>query len=236
MTFITPSADRALRSPWLAGFGVVTAAHLVLNASGVSGWDSLTKCLLAPLLAAWTLSCGGPRILALALGFCFLGDLFLEFDSLFVVGMAAFAAAHLCFITLFVRRGALDRLRTKPWIAVVLTITAVGLIGWVWGGLEPGLRGPVVVYALLLTGTAALALAVDLRAGIGGLFFLFSDGLIAVRIAERLPPDSRWGSVVVMATYALAIFLLTTAIVLRELRTRHGQRTDCWPRLPEKHS
>lgn len=42
----------AVRSPWLAAFGVVAAVHLVLNGVSVEPADSITKCLLAPLLLA----------------------------------------------------------------------------------------------------------------------------------------------------------------------------------------
>src|SRR5664279_4541420 len=105
-----------IRSPWLAGFAVVAVVHLALNAADLGPWDSITKVLLAPLLAAWVLEQRGPRLLVTALAFCFAGDLLLELDNLFVAGMAAFAAAHVCFIWFFVQRGALPALRARPWI------------------------------------------------------------------------------------------------------------------------
>lgn len=228
----------SLRSPWLAGFGVAVVVHLALVLADARPWDSVTKCLIAPLLAAWVVQQKGPRLLVLALGLCFLGDLFLEIDGAFIAGMVAFAAAHVCFVTFFVRRGALDRLRRAPWIPVALAIAAVVLLVWVWPGLEAGLRVPVLVYAVLLSTTAATALAVDLRAGIGALLFLFSDGLIAARIADRVPEESAFGGFVVMLTYSLALFFLATAIVHKEARSRDGawdptRRTDCWPTMPE---
>ena len=228
----------SLRSPWLAGFGLAVVVHLALVLADAQPWDSVTKCLIAPLLAAWVVQQRGPRLLVLALVFCLLGDLFLEIDGLFIAGMAAFAAAHVCFVTFFVRRGALDRLRARPWIPLALLVAAVVLLVWVWGGLESGLRVPVVVYAALLSTTAATALAVDVRAGVGALLFLFSDGLIAARIAERVPEESVVGGFVVMLTYSLALFFLATAIVFKEARSRRPgfdptQRTDCWPMMPE---
>lgn len=228
----------SLRSPWLAAFGLAVVAHLALLVAQVQPWESITKCLIAPFLAAWVLEQKGPRILVLALVFCLFGDLFLEIDGLFIAGMASFAAAHVCFVTFFVRRGALEAMRRRIWIPISLAVAAVVLLAWVWGGLEAGLRGPVVVYALLLSATAATALSVDLRAGIGALLFLFSDGLIAARIAERFSEDSVVGGFVVMLTYSLALFLLATAIVQKEARSRAAggldpaRRTDCWPTLP----
>jgi len=203
----------SLRSPWLAAFGLAVVAHLALVLADARPWDSVTKCLIAPLLAAWVVQQRGPRLLVLALACCLLGDLFLEIDGLFIAGMAAFAAAHVCFVTFFARRGALERLRARPWIPLALLVAAVST-------------------------TAATALAVDLRAGVGALLFLFSDGLIAARIAERVPEDSAFGGFVVMLTYSLALFFLATAIVFKEARSREvgfdpTRRTDCWPTMPE---
>ena len=224
-----------LRSPWLAAFGLAVGVHLVLILADAGVWVSITKCLIAPLLVGWVLQQRGPRILAVALVFCLLGDLFLEVDGLFIAGMAAFAAAHVCFVSFFVARGAVGELARKPLLVVALLVAAVVLLAWVWSGLDTGLRVPVLVYAVLLSTTAATALALDSRAGLGALLFLFSDGLIAARIADRVPEDSVLGGFVVMLTYSLALFLLATAIVQRELRSRDAsaQRTDCWPTMPE---
>jgi uncharacterized membrane protein YhhN len=233
-----------VKSPWtwLAGFGVVSVVHLVLNAVDASPWDSVTKVLLAPLLAAWVVNLDGPRLLVAALLFCLGGDLFLEIEPLFVVGMASFAAAHVCFITLFVRRGALPRLRANPWAAVVYVAAAIAMVAWAWDGLEADVRPFVPVYALLLVGTASTALALDGRAGLGGLMFLVSDGFIALGEAGRFDKDATWHGLLIMSLYLLAIFFLSAGILNRELRTRQATadgfdptvRTDCWPRLPER--
>ncbi len=229
----------AVRSPWLLAFGVVTVVHLALNAADAAPWDSITKCLLAPLLIGWVAQLGGPRLLVLALVGCFLGDLFLELpEAWFPVGMAAFAAAHVCFIRFFVQRGALARLRRRPWIVLVYGAAAVAMIAWCWGGLADDIRPLVPVYAALLAGTAATALAVDVRAGLGGLLFLVSDGIIAASEAGRLDPDAVGTGLAIMALYIGAIFLLTTGILDKERRTlaasdvEPSARTDCWPRMP----
>jgi uncharacterized membrane protein YhhN len=229
----------AVKSPWLIAFGIASVVHLVLNGAGADPWDSITKCLVAPLLAAWVVEQKGPRLLVVALVFCFLGDLFLEIENLFIVGMAAFAAAHITFITFFVQRGGLDQLRRRPWIPIAYVIAAIGLVAWCWGGLEVGLRAPIPVYAALLVGTAAISLATDLRAGIGGALFLVSDGIIALGEADRIDQDATATGLAIMALYILAIFFLATAILQREKRTLAAGsgfdptiRTDCWPRLP----
>jgi uncharacterized membrane protein YhhN len=233
----------AIRSPWLIAFGAIAVVHLVLNGAGADPWDSITKCLLAPLLAGWVVEQQGPRLLVVALALCFLGDLFLELDDLFIVGMAAFAVAHIAFITLFVRRGALDRLRRRPLIVAVYVLAAVGMVAWCWGGLASDLRAPIPVYAALLVGTAATSLATDLRAGVGGALFLVSDGIIALSEAGRIDADATLTGLAIMTLYILAIFFLATGIVQKEQRTRAAGpgfdptvRTDCWPRIPSSRA
>lgn len=229
----------AVKSPWLLAFGVVAVVHLVLNATDATPWDSISKCFLAPLLAGWVVEQRGPRLLVVALVFCFLGDLFLELgDDVFVIGMAAFAAAHICLIRFFVIRGALEQLRRKPWIVAVYIVAAIALVAWCWGGLEAGLKPVVPIYAALLLGTAATSLATDVRAGLGGAFFLVSDGIIALGEADRIDEATATG-LAIMGLYILAILFLTTGILGREKRTIAAGpgfdptvRTDCWPRLP----
>jgi uncharacterized membrane protein YhhN len=230
----------AVKSPWILSFGVLAVVHLVLNAADVTPWDSITKCLLAPLLVAWVVQLDGPRLLVLALVFCFLGDLFLELDDLFAAGMAAFAAGHVCFIVFFVQRGALDRLRSVLLPLVVYVVAAVGLLAWAWSGLDPAIRPLVPFYVLLLIGTAITSLALDRRAGIGGLMFLVSDAFIALGEADRMDKDAAWHGLVVMGLYIGSIFLLSAGILNREAASRRAAqdgfdptvRTDCWPRLP----
>jgi len=229
----------ALKSPWIIAFGIVSAVHLVLNGAGATPWDSVTKCLIAPLLAAWVIEQKGPRLLVAALIFCFFGDLFLEFDNLFIVGMAAFAAAHICFIRFFISRGAIGQLKRKPWILAIYAIAGVALVAYCWGGLHDGLKAPIPVYATLLIGTASTSLATDLRAGLGGTLFLISDGIIALGEAGRINKDATLTGLAIMTFYILSIFFLSTGSMDRENATLSAGpgfdptvRTDCWPRMP----
>jgi uncharacterized membrane protein YhhN len=232
----------AVKSPWIIGFGVVAVVHLVLNAVDASPWDSITKCLLAPLLVAWVMQLDSPWLLVAALVFCLGGDFFLEIESLFVLGMLSFAAAHVCFITFFVQRGALPRLRANPWAGLAYLAAAIPMVMWAWYGLEADVRPFVPVYALLLVGTAATSLALDGRAGLGGLLFLVSDGFIALGEAGRFDKEATWHGLVIMSLYILSIFFLSAGILNREIRSRRIAadgfdptiRTDCWPRLPER--
>lgn len=237
-----------VKSPWIIGFGIVAVLHLILVGLDASPWDTVTKCLLAPLLAAWAWQLGAPKLLVLGLVFCFLGDLFMDLENTFILGMAAFALAHVCFIAMFVQRGAVEALRASSagrerWRAALVLlylVAALAVIAWAWNGFDPAIRVAVPFYALLLVGTAATAIALDVRAGVGAALFVASDLLIALGAAGRLDADATWHRLAVMTLYILAIFLITAGVLNRELRTqrllRDGmdltQRTDCWPRLP----
>lgn len=203
------------KSPWLALFLIIAVAHLFTLGLELGLAANITKCLLAPLLAIWVIQQNGPWILVFALAACFLGDLFLEFeaDIWFLVGMGAFAIAQITFIIFFLNDGALKRLLNHWWIIPVLAVIAIGLFALVWDGLPTPLRIAVPIYAFLLLSMGALAFSTDTRAGIGAALFVFSDALIALRVAEVLPRGSAMGSIVVMATYSAALFLLATGLM-----------------------
>ncbi|HUS22903.1 MAG TPA: lysoplasmalogenase [Aeromicrobium sp.] len=238
----------AVKSPWIIAFGVVLALHLLFRGLEIDPYQTITKCLLAPLLALWAWQLDGPRLLVTGLVFCFFGDLFMDIGaSWFIAGMAAFALAHVCFITLFVQRGAIDALRdsfagTERWRASLVALYVVGAIAfvvWAWPGFPSDVRPAVPVYALLLTGTATTSIVLDTRAGVGAALFVVSDALIAVGW-DQYGLAATWQRLVVMVLYLFGIFLITAGVLNRERRTRRiaadgfdiTQRTDCWPRLP----
>lgn len=196
-------------TPYLVAFVAVLAVHLVLLAADLAPWDSVTKCLLAPVLVAWVLAERGPRLLVAALVLCLGGDLLLEVDGLFVAGMASFAAAHVCFVALFVRAGAVRDRRPRALLVSAYVLAGVVLVAWAWGGLAADLRPVVPVYAVLLLATAVTSSCVDRLAGAGGALFLVSDGLIALGEAGRVDPGTATVSVAVMVLYGAAIALLT---------------------------
>jgi uncharacterized membrane protein YhhN len=240
----------AAKSPWIIAFGVVLVLHLLFRGLELDPYQTITKILLAPLLALWATQLGGPRLLVLGLVFCFFGDLFMDLDTRwFIAGMAAFALAHACFIALFIKRGAIDALRgsfagpfTERWRGMVVLLYVVGAIAfvvWAWPGFPADIRPAVPVYALLLTGTATTSIVLDTRAGTGAALFVASDALIASGW-DQYQVAATWQRVTVMVLYAFGIFLITAGVLNRERRTRRiaadgfdiTQRTDCWPKLP----
>lgn len=240
----------AARSPWIIAFGVALALHLLFRGLELDPYQTITKILLAPLLALWAWQLEGPRLLIVGLVFCFFGDLFMDLDPRwFIAGMAAFALAHACFISLFIKRGAIDAFRgsfagafTERWRGLLVLLYVVGAIVfviWAWPGFPAEVRPAVPVYALLLTGTATTSVVLDTRAGVGAALFVVSDALIAVGW-DQYEVAATWQRLTVMVLYALGIFLITAGVLNRERRTKRiaadgfdiTQRTDCWPRLP----
>lgn len=238
----------AIKSPWIIAFGVVLVLHLLFRGLEIDPYQTITKCLLAPLLAKWAWQLDGPRLLVMGLVFCFFGDLFMDLGARwFIAGMAAFAIAHICFISLFIKRGAFDALSAslagqQRWRAAVVALYVVGAIAFValaWPGFPSDVRPAVPVYALLLVGTAATSIVLDTRAGVGAALFVLSDALIAVGW-DQYGIAETWQRVTIMVLYAFGIFLIAAGILNRERRTRRiaadgldiTQRTDCWPRLP----
>ncbi|WP_438817050.1 lysoplasmalogenase, partial [Streptomyces clavuligerus] len=209
----TPS--RAL----LAAFGLALLADLGSLAAGSGTGHLLFKPLLMPLLVAYTVVRGGPRLLVAALLFGWGGDLFLlsEAEWAFLVGMGSFALGHLCYLTLF------GRCRTprpsSPLYALALG-TAVVLL---WPDLPADLRIPVAGYALLLTAMAWRSCGVGRLAAVGGGLFLVSDLIIATEVADwsQPPVPDVW----IMLLYGVGQLLLTLGVLARADTAAGAART-----------
>jgi len=195
----------------LGAFLVLTVAHVMAAGADVPWAEWATKPLLMPLLALYVVRRGGSRLVVAALLLSAAGDVALQFDAgtgLFLVGMVFFAAAHVCYVSFFLRGDGLRRLRARWWIPVAYLAIWIALIVWLWPGLD-ALQIPVAFYSLLLISTGATSAAYGVRAGIGGALFVLSDTLIAVRLADLPGPPGP--DIWVMVTYAAAQFLLATA-------------------------
>ncbi|MER6914952.1 lysoplasmalogenase [Streptomyces sp. NPDC000594] len=193
----------------LAAFAVALLADLgSLAADSVTG-HRILKPLLMPLLAAYTVVRGGPRLLVAALLLGWGGDVFLlgGAEWAFLAGMGSFALGHLCYLTLF------GRCRTPrpapPLYGVALVVTVVLL----WPDLPPDLRIPVAGYAVLLTAMAWRSSGLGRLAGVGGGLFLVSDLIIAAEVAEwsRPPVPDLW----IMLLYGVGQLLLTLGVLAR---------------------
>ncbi|MEV4447878.1 lysoplasmalogenase [Streptomyces mirabilis] len=200
----------------LVSFGVAAAVDLVSLAVGFTPGHLVAKPLLMPLLAAHAVVRGGPRLLVAALLCGWGGDVLLlsDADPAFLVGMASFAAGHVCYLLLFRRPDAPHRpphvRGPSAWLGGVYVLALVVTVTLLWPDLPAGLRVPVAGYSLLLTAMAAASTRLGLVAGAGGALFLLSDTLIATGVADwpQLPRPDFW----IMLTYAAAQFLLVSGV------------------------
>ncbi|MGW4804935.1 lysoplasmalogenase [Kitasatospora sp. NPDC004272] len=215
---MTPLRDPRTARALLIAFTVVSAAHLLAIAFGIHPLQYATKPLLMPLLAAWVWSLGKPgtpKLLVPALLFGAGGDILLEIGgtAAFLAGMGSFAAGHVCYVTMFVKLGALADRRRALLVAGCYAVVWAMLIVLLWPDLDAGMRIPVALYSLLLASTAVTASQVNVRAGLGGALFLFSDTLIATDLADwrHLPAHS----FLIMVTYLAGQYLLTVGTLER---------------------
>ena len=190
------SGRRRLTAYWGA-----TVVQVVAVAFDVKVLKQASKVTMMPLLLSWTRSQQASPLLQAALLASTAGDLLLETD-LQLAGIAAFAAAHACYLALF-----LSQPGQRSW-------RVVAAYGALWAALiallSRGLgdqRVPVAAYALLLTATAIVSRRHSPRSGLGGTLILISDALIALRMSGR---DFPLRGPLVMSTYATGQYLLAS--------------------------
>lgn len=197
------------RTAWVV-VGVLWVGYLLMDALGAAGPShTAVKGLLMPSLLIWVvlaLGAAAPRLLVGGLAFATLGDVGLEFDALFLVGMAGFFTMQVCYVLGFIGMGAWPRVRHN-W-----AIAAGYLIFWVAANVALGprlgdLRIPILIYSFALCVMATFAAGVDRRIGVGGMLFLVSDMLIGVDLADLGFPGR---GMVVMVTYLAAQYLIAT--------------------------
>ncbi|MCP3787131.1 lysoplasmalogenase [Micromonospora sp. A3M-1-15] len=196
-----------MRRPWLALFGVVALVELVGVALDSTPTQWLAKPLLAPLLLAYLWE-RRRRVDPVAVGLvaATAGDvaLLVPGQAAFLAGMGCFLVTQVAFLTAFLRH------RRPPVAALVgYLVTWAGANALLWGSLG-ALRLPVLGYSLALSLMAAAAAGVSRRTAAGGALFLVSDLLIGVGAAGS---DFPGRDLLVMATYAAALLLITTGWV-----------------------
>ncbi|BEL12786.1 hypothetical protein Q0Z83_109770 [Actinoplanes sichuanensis] len=181
----------------------IAAIEIVAVAADWTAVQWMTKPLLGPLLILYMLTRGRRDLVTVALGFATAGDvaLLVPGQVAFLIGMGFFLVAQLCFVAAF------RPLRAKYAVPYGLLWVPANLLLWSRLG---ALAVPVLIYSLALTMMAAAAAGVSRRVAAGGLLFLVSDLLIGLGAAGLRPPAH---GVLVMTTYAAALYLITTGWV-----------------------
>jgi uncharacterized membrane protein YhhN len=222
--------ERASR--WHVGFAAVAALELLGEATGFRPLVFLTKPLLMPVLALWfaretsdeNLHQTARRLLIGGLLLATAGDVLLMLDrewpgrNLFLFGLGAFLATHLCYAAAFLRLagGALGYVRRAPWVVLLLLLYLAGLLALLNPGLG-ALRLPVVAYGATITFMALTAINLRDHAPprayrwivAGALLFVLSDSLIGIhRFAFELPA----AGVAIMLTYIAGQYLIARGV------------------------
>jgi uncharacterized membrane protein YhhN len=213
MTGLLPREHRWLLVTYLV-VALVDVVGGQITAVDILG-TALTPVLLV-LLLVWVLLVRGaaaPRLLVAGMVAAWLGDIALDGpgDTRFLLGIGLFLVMQVCYMTGFVRLGAVAWLRARWWVPAGAAALWVAL-NLVLGPQLGDLRWPLAVYSAALVAMATLSLGVSARAGTGGVLFLVSDLLIGLGAADLEFPLR---GLLVMATYALAQLLIVTGWIAR---------------------
>lgn len=210
---------------WMILFTLAALANIVGGWLGADGLADVAKCLLMPLLWAYLqtfpMESWKRRGMAWALGFSWLGDLFLllEGEGNFLAGMGSFLLAQSGYLYLFYRgmgelKGWFYR---RPWMALPLALYAVALYAYLFPALPFPLRLAMPLYAGALASVGLLAMhrrpatsRQSYRLCLwGALLFIASDSCIALSAFGGLAV----ASLLVMPTYIVAQLLLGVGLV-----------------------
>lgn len=176
---------------------------------------ALTAVLLA--IAAFThLIARERRSLVGALVFSAAGDFLLAmpwWPPSFVLGLAAFLVAHLCFLAALLP---LARRSTARLVAVAFVVAAcLVLLGWFWPRLvEQGMTIPVTAYIAVLGAMVCTALLAELPTAwtaLGAVCFAVSDAMIG--ISEFVRGDQLL-AVPIWWAYAASLLLITAGLIV----------------------
>ena len=207
-----------------SGFLAVAATHLAAHAVDADALRQGTQWLLMPALAAFLAVAGRPvrdrlqRLVLLALGFSWLGDLLpalVPDAAAFLVMVGCFLLAQVTYVVAFAPyvHGGLGR---HPWAAIPYVLVLAVMLALVLPG-AGAMTVPLIVYGVVLVAMAVLALGVDRATAVVAAISLVSDALIAVDhfVAGY---DFAHQGVTVMATYILGQGLIALGVMLHVRR------------------
>lgn len=208
--------NKARTVTMFAPYLLVSVIHLVALATGATAISDFTKPVLMVLLfVAFLFSLPNARgevalFGSLGILLSWIGDVTLSSpdDLGFLVGLGFFLLAHLAYLTLFLRKLRMRRLRT---LAVVYAAWWVALVVVLAPHLG-SLLVPVAVYGLVLCGMGALALHCNRWIAAGGALFVISDSLLGLH--NFLPGFMLWqADFLIMLSYLAAQGLIAFGVL-----------------------
>jgi uncharacterized membrane protein YhhN len=132
----------------------------------------------------------------------------------FVLGLAAFLIAHLCFLAALIPLVA----RSGPRLAgaAIMVLACVVLLVWFWPRLlAEGMAVPVTVYIAVLGAMVCAALLARLPTpwtALGAVCFAVSDGMIGIGKFVLAPTNAEALAVPIWWAYAASILLITAGL------------------------
>ncbi|MGE2834440.1 lysoplasmalogenase [Mycobacterium sp. SMC-4] len=206
-----------------AGYGlflIVTTTRVGVGAelTGQFTGQPAAKALAAVLLAgaaALHAVARERRWLVAALLFSAVGDYLLAtpwWEPSFVLGLAAFLVAHLCFLAALVPMAVLSVARVV--CAALVVVACAALLVWFWPRLvEQGMTVPVTLYIAVLGAMVCAALLADLPTpwtAVGALCFAVSDAMIGINVFVL---ESETLAVPIWWVYAGSLLLITAGLL-----------------------
>jgi alkenylglycerophosphocholine hydrolase len=207
-------------TPFLVTLGLCGAA-VFLTGLAVDNFAMrlVSKPLVCGAILAWTLVSRQDRfarLISLALGFCLVGDILLEFrTTLFLPGLVAYLVGHIMFIAAFLsdtRQPAVLRLiPIALWIATDFWIIYPGLGAMMIPvGIYVVVIGVMVWRAATRVGSHGETYWSEWSGLVGAFLFAFSDSLIAL---DRFYVPMESARYVIILTYWAALVLLASTIL-----------------------
>jgi uncharacterized membrane protein YhhN len=152
-----------------------------------------------------------PAVKALTAVFSAAGDFLLAipwWQPSFVLGLAAFLIAHLCFLAALIPL--VSRSSPRLVAAAVTVLACVALLVWIWPRLvEEGMAVPVTLYIAVLGAMVCAALLARLPTpwtALGAVCFAASDAMIGI---DGFVLDSEALAVPIWWAYATSLVLIT---------------------------
>ncbi len=209
-------------------FIIVSIIYLALILFGDEDSAWFMKPLLLPAMISAVVASekfSTNNLLIWALVFSWFGDVVLMFanknELLFIIGLLLFLTAHIIYILLFHKQRKLRNNASNHWIYVGLAIILVYLFVMLFV-LFPklgGLKIPVTIYAIVISGMLFMALKCCLRWQspanyyilTGAICFVISDSLLAFNKFYAAIPLATFN---IMSTYLLAQFLIVFGLLV----------------------
>lgn len=204
---------------------LLAAAFYLLRPAGTSGgrW-AILKTIPVASMALIANEAGAPLALTAGLALSALGDFLLAHkgDKAFLAGLAAFLAAHIAYIALFLGSAGSGAfiIPAETWrlaAAAVIVIHATAMVRRLIPAVETAMRLPVLAYVLAITimgVSASFQATPQVFAGVA--LFILSDTFLATErfLVNADSPHRAWLGPAVWVTYiAGQLLILTGALV-----------------------